>query len=336
MRLAPPSAFGRENIYEVSENGSAIVLPFHSDLAIIVFLLCRKRKGVEKMEIGVSSYSFGKYRKNTGCDLFKVCELAKQIGFSGIEFVNLTEGPCGSVEELELAVRLREHCSLLGLKIIAYTVGANLLAEDGESEIKKAKACLDVTQALGAPLMRHDVCYSLPICSGYTWRDALETIVPRVREITRYAAEKGIRTCSENHGYIFQDAERVETLIRDVDDANYGWLVDLGNFICADGDLLSSVRRAAPYAFHVHAKDFLWKSGREPKPEGWGTSACGNYWRGTVVGHGIVPIRQDLRTLKNAGYNGYVSLEFEGWEENLQALEVGYRYLKEAVAEIGG
>ena len=293
-------------------------------------------KGGPKLKIGVSSYSFEQYRKSTGCDLITVCDQAKRIGFSGIEFVNLTEGRSGSEEEADLAEKIREHCGRIGLEIIAYTVGANLLTNDGEREMQKVKACLDIAKVLGAPLLRYDVCHSLPMRSGYTWQDALEIIVPRVREITRYAAQMGIRTCSENHGYIFQDAERVETLIRKVNEQNYGWLVDLGNFICADGDLLASVRRAAPYAFHVHAKDFLWKSGREPKPEGWGTSACGNYWRGTVVGHGIVPVRQDLRTLKNAGYDGYVSLEFEGWEENLRALEAGFHYLKDAVEEIGG
>ena len=286
------------------------------------------------MRIGVSSYSFGQYIKNSGCNLFSVCDIAKQIGFSGIEFVNLTNGPSGSKEELTLAAQIREYCSKIGIEIIAYTVGANLLSEDGNAEVQKAEACIDVAEALGAPLMRHDVCYSIPTSHGYTWQDALEIIVPRVQEITRYAAEKGIKTCSENHGYIFQDAERVETLIRTVNDPNYGWLVDLGNFICTDGDLISSVRRAAPYAFHVHAKDFLWKSGKEQKPEGWGTSACGNYWRGTVVGHGVVPVRQDLNILKNAGYNGYISLEFEGWEENLRALECCYRYLAEALNEL--
>ena len=41
------------------------------------------------MKIGVSSYSFHKYKNATGCDLFKIIDKAKEIGFDGIEFLNL-------------------------------------------------------------------------------------------------------------------------------------------------------------------------------------------------------------------------------------------------------
>ena len=43
------------------------------------------------------------------------------------------------------------------------------------------------------------------------------------------------------------------------DSPNYGWLVDMGNFLCADDLPVHAVPIAAPYAFHVHVKDFLYK-----------------------------------------------------------------------------
>ena len=49
------------------------------------------------------------------------------------------------------------------------------------------------------------------------------------------------------------------------------------------------------------------------------------------MGHGVIPIAQCVKVLKNGGYDGYLSLEFEGWEDNLQALESGYTYLKSIV-----
>jgi len=287
---------------------------------------------VPEMKIGVSSYSFMKHIRATGCGYKDICDIAKKIGYDGIEFVNLHQDCIpGTEDEFAVAKEIREYCEKIGLEIMAYTVGANFLAEDMEAEMAKVRHCVDVAAALGAPVMRHDVCYSLRDQRRYTWREAAEEIAPYVREITRYAASKGVVTCSENHGYIFQDAQRVEHLIRLVDDKNYGWLVGMGNFICTDGNILDSVRIAAPYAVHVHAKDFLWKSGAGTKPEGWGESTSGNYWRGTVVGHGVIPIAQCVKVLKNGGYDGYLSLEFEGWEDNLQALESGYTYLKSIV-----
>ena len=38
------------------------------------------------MKIGVSSYSFSKYRRATGASLIEICDLAKKIGFDGIEY----------------------------------------------------------------------------------------------------------------------------------------------------------------------------------------------------------------------------------------------------------
>ena len=274
------------------------------------------------MKIGVSSYSFGKYMEHTGCDLLKVCELAKELGFDGIEFTDLPE------PQLENAARIREKCASLGLPIISYTVGADFLR--GDAEVERVKGQVDVAHALGAPVMRHDACYGFKD-PGYLrgWRQAVEEIAPRIRQVTEYAATLGIRTCTENHGTFIQDSERVETLIRTVNHENYGWLVDVGNFACADEDSVSAVSRAASYAVHVHAKDFLIKSAASDDPgEGWFTSRSGRYLRGTVVGHGEIPVKQCLRILKSAGYDGFVSLEFEGAEDNLYALRAGLANLR--------
>jgi sugar phosphate isomerase/epimerase len=113
-----------------------------------------------------------------------------------------------------------------------------------------------------------------------------------------------------------------------VNHPNYGILTDIGNFIVVDADILESVALTAPYAFHVHVKDFLYKDGSETRPSGWWTTSGGNFIRGTVAGHGVVPIQQSISILREAGYNGYVSLEFEGWEDNIQAVKAGCEYLK--------
>ena len=110
---------------------------------------------------------------------------------------------------------------------------------------------------------------------------------------------------------------------------NYGWLVDMGNFLCADDLPVHAVPIAAPYAFHVHVKDFLYKPADAENPgQGWFPSRNGSYLRGTVAGHGVVPIRRCLETLKKAGYDGVVSYEFEGMEENLSALEAALAFLR--------
>lgn len=282
------------------------------------------------MKIGVSSYSFGKYIRSSGADYCAVCDLAKKMGYDAIEFTELSTDiqPAESVEAL--AHTIADHCREISLPVAAYTIGADFL--NHENEVERVKGLVDIAAILGAPVLRHDVCWQLP--QGMDWRAALEKIVPAVREVTEYAATKGVRTCTENHGFIFQDAERVETLIRTVNHPNYGWLVDMGNFLCADDNPLHAVPIAAPYAFHVHVKDFLTKPAEADDPgDGWFKSRGGAYLRGTVAGHGVVPVRRCLQTLKNAGYQGVVSYEFEGMEENLPALESALKFIRRALAD---
>ena len=42
------------------------------------------------MKIGVSSYSFSNYMRATGANYLKICDLAKEIGFEGVEFIDLS------------------------------------------------------------------------------------------------------------------------------------------------------------------------------------------------------------------------------------------------------
>ena len=276
------------------------------------------------MKIGVSSYSFSKYMQQTGADYFTVCDLAKKMGYDAIEFIDLSLEVQPADSLAELAKAIRRHCEEIDLPIAAYTVGADFLRPD---EARAVMEKVDIADALGAKVLRHDAAWSLP--EGMDWRELIEKIAPDIRRVTEYAAQKGIRTCTENHGYILQDAERVETLIRAVNHPNYGWLVDMGNFLCADDQPVHAVPIAAPYAFHVHVKDFLYKPADAENPgQGWFPSRNGSYLRGTVAGHGVVPIRRCLQTLKNAGYDGVVSYEFEGMEENLPALEAALAFLR--------
>ena len=284
------------------------------------------------MKLGVSSYSFKKYITAEKCDYIKICDLAKEFGFEGIEFIPLEDKNFGITDDpMAEAKRIREHCEKIGLEIIAYTVGANLIGDGADGEVEKLLRHIDVAEALGAKTLRHDVCYALPKGGLYTYRDAITEMVPRIRRVTEYAAARGIRTCTENHGYIFQAPERVRELIHAVGHQNYGWLCDMGNFLCADAEPAAAVEIAAPYTFHVHAKDFLFKDGNEICPSGFFTTLGGNKIRGTVVGHGAVPVRKCVSILKRSGYDGWLSVEFEGMEDCLEGIKGGLAYLKTCI-----
>ncbi len=276
------------------------------------------------MKTSVSSYSFGGYNGTLG--YLGIIDKAKEIGFDGIEFVD-----GGYMNEAGSAQKIKERCAELGLETVALAVGANFLNPDLDGEIARLKKMVDYAAEVGFKMMRHDVAggYGADKKHSRGYDNALPTLVKGIREVAAYAEQKGVRTMTENHGYFSQDAARVEKLINTVAHDNFGALVDLGNFMCADEDPSLSVSIMAPYAFHVHAKDFHYKSGMDVNPgAGWFQTRAGNYIRGAIVGHGEAKIYQSIQTLKRAGYNGYVTIEFEGMEDNLKGISLGLQNLK--------
>ena len=284
------------------------------------------------MKLSVSSYSFKKYVNETKCGYHAICDIAKEIGFEGIEFIDLNNlCACPGGDEMKAALDIKEYCAKINLEIAAYTVSANFLFDDIPAELARLRSCVDITVALGAKIMRHDAAWNPRPLFRYGYKDAIAEIAPHILELTEYAESKGVKTCTENHGRFLQDPERVKELIDAVKHPNYGWLIDIGNFMGVDADIIEAVRLAAPYAFHVHAKDNLYKPGSEIAPDGWSRTREGNFLRATVAGHGVVPIQQCINIIKEAGYDGYISLEFEGWEDNIQALKSGHAFLRKLV-----
>ena len=278
------------------------------------------------MKTALSDYGLRGIMREKGMNYLDACNLVKKLGFDAIEFTQLKMEFQEECDFLTLARKIKEHCQEIGLPIACYTTSPDPLQFTREQIMEQT----DIASALGAPVMRHNACRKCP--EGMTWRDVVQKIAPDIRAVTEYAAKRNVRTCVENHGMDLQDADRMEELMLAVGHENFGWLIDLGNFLCVDDSPLRAVPIAARYAFHVHVKDLLQKPCDAFDPgAGWRRSRNGTYLRGTMAGHGIVPILQCVRMLNEHGYNGFISYEYEGKEEIMYALESGADYLKRAI-----
>ena len=282
------------------------------------------------MKLSVSSYSFSQYLRDGRLSLTDLPRVAHEIGFDAIEFTDLP----GETQEskLELAKKLKAEADALGMEINAYTIGACLYYDNDEAsdkEVARLVDQLDVAVALGAKVMRHDVVWALgKTGASRSFDGMLPTIAKNAQRVADEAAKRGITTCTENHGYISQDSDRVERLFNAVARDNFGILIDIGNFVCVDEDNARAVSRLAPYAVHVHAKDFFIKD-FGTRPEGWGTTRGRRYFCGSVLGEGVVPVKQCIDIVRAAGYDGYFSLEYEGKSDCLEGIKRGYKYLRE-------
>lgn len=284
------------------------------------------------MKFSVSIYSFFSAIRSGELTPLECVAKAKELGFDAIEAVDFVLA--GSPEEMpDKARELKAEADKQGLPISSLAASADLLngldgSGDRKAEVERVKRMVDIAEILGAPRMRHDITKGLNgIPKSYA--ALVHELAESVREIADYAASKGIATMTENHGFFSQDSERVELLYNTVNHPNFGLLCDIGNFTCADENPATAVARVAPYTRYVHAKDFIIKSYYDDDPgEGSFQSRAGNYLRGTIIGHGNVPVKQCLHILKAAGYDDTIAIEFEGMEPPVTALRVGLANLK--------
>ncbi len=280
------------------------------------------------MKIGVSSYSFSQYTSKGKMTLEEAVVKAAQMGFDAIEFIPF-EAPEGKTK-IEYAKDLKKLAEDNNIEISAYVVGANLLCDSEEAEreaVEGVKANIDIANALGVKLFRHDVAFKLPMHRSFD--SVLEQTAPLISEIAEYGEKFGIITMIENHGHAFQDVVRVEKTYNTVNHKNFSLLIDIGNFMCADEEPVINVSKLANLASHVHLKDFVKIDyySDASKENCFNTRGC-NYLRGTAAGYGDAKTAQCVQILKNAGYDGYLDIEFEGPEDCIQELEKGLSFIR--------
>ncbi len=276
------------------------------------------------MKPGISLYSFHGYSSDASLGLKGCIEKAKALGYEGLDFVEF--GDCGDrAAYLKYASELGAFCKDTGIKPACFCVGAEFINRDAANETERVKFLSEVAASLGCDFMRHDATGGLPasVKTKRGFYDLLPALAETYRNVTEYAETLGVKTLVENHGFFVQHSERVEALINAVGHENFGALVDIGNFMCADEESTKAVGIMAPYAYHVHLKDFHYRDGSLDAPgEGWFKTLSGNYLRGSILGHGTVKIRQCIDILASKGYDGYLTLEFEGMEDPLNAIRI--------------
>ena len=279
------------------------------------------------MKIGVSSYSFQQYIAKGEMNVEDTLVKAAELGFDAIEFVNFNMPAEVTEEYTDNLIKLSEKHNI---EISAYVTGGALLSEDEDkrqAEYDEVCRQLDIAKMLGVKLFRYDVGYKLPRLMSFDM--ALELVCPYMKKIADYGEGLGIMTMTENHGLAFQDWERIEKTYNAVNHKNFSILIDIGNFMCVDFDNTICVSKLANLASHVHLKDMKKIDFYdECSKDGCFQTRAGNYILGTAVGYGDAKAAQCVRILKNAGYDGFLNIEYEGQEDCIEGLKKGLEFAR--------
>lgn len=276
------------------------------------------------MKVGLSTYSLSRAVAEGELTFL---DGIKWIADNGGEHVEISPGKLNLVEDPAMVEAIRRTAEDAGLDVSDYAIGAQFIQPDEasyEAEIARVMKQVDVAHGLGVKLMRHDVASRpIPEATLTNFIADLPSLANACRRIADYAAQYGITTSVENHGYYVQHSERVQALVQAVGRDNYRTTLDIGNFMCADENSVVATRRNLPIASMVHMKDFYLRPSHQNPGEGWFGTSGGNYLRGAIVGQGDIDIRTVIKAIKDFGYDGYISIEFEGKESPIYGSKAG-------------
>lgn len=294
------------------------------------------------MKIGLSSYSFRPMLADGRMTLETLFDWLKAHGAEHLEVATFSFAEPGSEPTYDLSAdkavlqRLEASLARTGVPISGFCMGASFLGGAGrQAQIDMVKRHVALCVRFGAGFLRHDVVpWALRLTDRAEFEREFSSIVEGCREVAEFGAQHGVVTSVEDHGFFMNGAERLLRLHHAVDHPNFKLTVDVGNFLCVDDNPYVSTRRTLPHASFVHVKDFYTRRA-EPGP-GWLKTAGGEFIRGSVFGYGDLDTKALLESVVASGYDGYLSLEYEGAEPSPFGCEVGLNNIRRMLAEIGG
>ncbi len=269
------------------------------------------------MFIGVSMYSYNQSVQKGLLDIPDFIHEAKKAGADGVELLEYYYKDID--RDRDAAMKALQET---GLPCPIFSVGNNFAKRDpAEREVQLSRIRFGVDEALkfGAGVVR---VFAGDVADGITYDEARSWIVEGLSEGSKYAASKGVKLALENHGTLAGRGDQVRGIIDDVRSLSgtdvLGANPDTGNFLLVNQPSHEAIRQVASLANMVHFKDFVLAP---PTHEGWAYTALnGQKFLGTAVGEGQVMLERCITELRDAGFNGWLSVEYEGMEDPITAV----------------
>ncbi|MDA0232431.1 MAG: sugar phosphate isomerase/epimerase [Chloroflexi bacterium] len=277
------------------------------------------------IKLSLQSLSYRDTFKDGKIDLAGIIEKAAEYRMDGVDlhFTHFASTEPAYLEELRmLTLRRGLHICYIGVSNNFGKTGDEL-----REQVELMKRWIDVAQRMGVQMVR---AFGSWVPEGESAEDAWPRLVASTKEVAEYGQSKGVVVGlhNHNHGCIPATGEQVVRLLRDVGNPYYSHILDTGQYIGGPGvsqgergskeredELYDSIAKSAPHAVHVRGKVYRIASG---------TEAWLDYDR-------ILPI------IKGVGFNGWMSVVFEGQDEMPEpdAVPLAVEFFRKKLAEYG-
>lgn len=280
--------------------------------------------------------------------IFDAIDFCARIGLEGIEIRCADNGHLHpETVDLQRLNLIADRAFMAGVKIVCLTPYYKDYAsrEATAATLEGMRETCRCAERLECRLVR---------ATGGVWpaggrerEEIWERTAEGLQQAADIAIQHGVKLALENHsGTLTQSAEDTVAMVEAVDRPNFGILMDHYWVVAAtrlvpqpplSGDeaaaekgapvaaLLAAVRLQAPHVLHCHCKGLVWQSDGKPLA--------------SFLDEGVINWSPILRILKEHGYKGYLSDEYEKfWRPELPEPEVGMarnaEYLRKVLREV--
>lgn len=270
-----------------------------------------KRTGPARLQLSLAAYSFRQFFAKSSTKpltMFQFIDFCAQHGCVGTELTSyyfpkdLTD---------EYLLNIRKHAFLRGISISGTAVGNTFTHRPGPKrteQIDMVKLWIDRAAVMGAPHIR---IFAGRVEQGMSLAEAKKLCIEAIEECADYAGKKGIFLGIENHGGIVAEAGDILDIVRSVNNPWVGINLDTGNFHSEDP--YADLAACAPFAVNVQVKVEIHRKG-QAKAE-------------------PTDLSRIVQLLRNANYQGYVALEYEGKPDPWIQVPLWLKRMREAFSE---
>jgi len=246
------------------------------------------------MKLSMMTYTMG--RQGFGAEDF--IKTAVDCKLDGIDWVTTHGRDAGD---------LRKMSDDAGLPVVCHTFILSKVFSGAQDWLDEAKKSIADAVTLGAPVVMIPTMSNDKIARNefrMQWIKALAEIAPLTDDAgVALTVENfpGLHSAFVTADDFFEAKKEIPQLRLTFDNGN-----------AASGeDPVESFKKCREFVAHAHFKD--WYIQTEPS-EGYRQMLDGNYYRPALIGEGGVDTVGCWKAMRQAGYNGYINIEYEGNE----------------------
>ena len=217
----------------------------------------------------------------------------REFGIEGLEYVNTFYYE--SINEKGYLSELKNRSDGEGMKNLLIMVDAEGHLGDPDKTSREKSVSNHYRWVEAAKFLG---CHSIRVNaqSQGTWDEQMKLAADGIRSLCEFADDHGINVIVENHGNLSSNGEWLSGVMKMIDHPRAGTLPDFGNFRVSETeeyDRYKGMAELMPYAKGVSAKSHEF--------DGAGNEVRTDYYR-------------MLKIVQDAGFKGYVGIEYEGSE----------------------